>query len=234
MEKDFEQGFALILEGETEYQFYKAVLLHLVKKHPECTIEEQNDPDTFEPYYIVFGPFGHRIVRMNAVGTITQIHNSASWFKNKVLLTNRSVPWTVFLCYDTDNYNADITKFHEGDWEVFRKELSLQRVKQIIDLAANADIEDVFLQDLHGISTYLQLEEDILPQDLPKGRKGAVRLKQLLIGLRSQGRTRVYYHKGERASRLIECLDLDKIIQSNILPLNLLEKIFVTESNSTF
>lgn len=31
MEKDFEQGFALIMEAATEYQFYEALLLHFAK-----------------------------------------------------------------------------------------------------------------------------------------------------------------------------------------------------------
>lgn len=227
MEKDFEQGFALIMEAATEYQFYEALLLHFAKKHPECTIQKLKDNDTYEDYYVVQGPFGKRIIRMNAVGTITQIHNSASWFNNKAVLTKKSVPWTVFLCYDTDNYNADVTKFYKGDWKDFRQKLTARRAKQIIDLAANADIEDILLQDLHGISSYLGLLEDITPADIPTGKKGSAKLKQLLIRLRNEGKTTVYYHKGERARALIEHLDLDKIIQSNIVPLYLLENIFL-------
>lgn len=226
MEKDFEQGFALIMEADTEYQFYEALFLYFAKKHPECTIRRLTDDDTFEPYYIVYGPFGQRIVRMNSVGTITQIHNSASWFNSKVALTKKSVTWTVFLCYDTDNYNADVTKFYKDDWQTFRQKLTTRRVKRIVDLAAKADIEDVFLQDLHGLSTYLKLQEDLVPTDIPRGRKGSARLKQLFIQLRNQGRTTMFYHKGERARELINCLNFETIIQSSILPLNLLEMIF--------
>lgn len=226
MAQDFDQGFALIMEAETERQFYDALLLHFAKKHPECTLEKKLDKDTFEYYYVVHGPFGQRIIRMNAVGTITQIHNSASWFNSKASLTKKSVPWTVFLCYDTDNYNADVTKFYEDDWKEFRQRLSSRHAKKIIDLAANADIEDIFLQDLHGIGIYLGLKEELTPQEIPSGRKGSAKLKQLLIQLRSQGKTTVFYHKGERARKLIDCLDLDKIIQSNIIPLNTIEMIF--------
>lgn len=226
MAQDFDQGFALIMEAETEHQFYDALLLHFAKKHPECTLEKKLDKDTFEYYYVVHGPFGQRIIRMNAVGTITQIHNSASWFNSKASLTKKSVPWTVFLCYDTDNYNADVTKFYEDDWKEFRQRLSSRHAKKIIDLAANADIEDIFLQDLHGIGIYLGLKEELTPQEIPSGRKGSAKLKQLLIQLRSQGKTTVFYHKGERARKLIDCLDLDKIIQSNIIPLNTIEMIF--------
>lgn len=226
MEQDFEQGFAFIMEGDTEYQFYTALFLHFAENHLECTVEEHRDLDTFEKFYIVSGPFGKRIVRFNAVGTITQIHNSVSWFISRTSLIRRSVPWTIFLCYDTDNYNADVTKFHKDDWKVFRERLSIRCVKQIYDLAASADIEDVFLTDLHGISVFLQLEQELTRADIPTGRKGAAKLKQLLIQLRRQDRTTVYYHKGERAANLIACLNLDNIVQSGILPLNLIEKIF--------
>ena len=104
--------------------------------------------------------------------------------------------------------------------------LTTRRVKRIVDLAAKADIEDVFLQDLHGLSTYLKLQEDLVPTDIPRGRKGSARLKQLFIQLRNQGRTTMFYHKGERARELINCLNFETIIQSSILPLNLLEMIF--------
>lgn len=226
MEKDFEQGIALIMEADTEYQFYEALLLHLAKKHPECTIEKLADPETFEQYYCINGPFGKRLVFLNAVGTITQIHNSISWFNSKYSNSKRKVSWIVFLCYDTDNYNADVTKFYEGDWKHLRGELSSRRVKQIVDLAASAEIEDVFLQDLHGVSKFLELERDISLEELPSGKKGSAKLKQLIIELRCQGRTKKYYHKGTRARSLIDCLDLDKIIESGVLPLHHLNCIF--------
>lgn len=123
MDQEFEQGFALIMEADTEYQFYQALFLHYGRKHPECSIECLNDPVTFEPYYIVHGPFGKRIVRLNAVGTITQIHNSASWFSNRCLSGHpQAKNWTVFLCYDMDDYSSDVSKFYEGDWAQFRRQ----------------------------------------------------------------------------------------------------------------
>ena len=94
---------------------------------------------------------------MNAVGTITQIHNSASWLQNNcVQAKGKKIPWTVFLCYDTDSYNADVTKFYKDDWKTFRKMINAQRgVKKIVDMAVDADIEDIFLLDLHGISCFI-------------------------------------------------------------------------------
>lgn len=231
MENAYESGFAFILEGATELTFYDSLLHFFAQKHKECSLEVQEDPETFETFYLVRGPFGVRIIRMNAVGTITQIHNSASWFQNTcVHAKGKSIPWTVFLCYDTDSYSADVTKFHEDDWANFRKMIKGRSgAKKIIDLAVSADIEDVFLLDLHGISCFMGLDTDLKQEDIPCGRKGSARIKQLFIKQRQLGRTQAVYHKGERAKGLIELLDMQKILDSGILPFQWVEEIFKTE-----
>ena len=230
MELSFEHGFAFILEADTERVFYDALLHFFAQKHPECILTEAIDTDNFERFYTVCGPFGSHIVRMNSVGTITQIHNSLSWYRNKCTGSKgKSFPWTVFLCYDTDSYNADVTKFYEGDWKNFRQQLERGRTSEVLDLAANAEIEDIFLQDLHGISEFMGLNSDLQPSDIPSGRKGSARLKQLFITQRKLGMTNKSYHKGERARELIGCLDLQKIVDTSPIPLNLIEKIFSNE-----
>lgn len=187
MANEFEKGIAFIVEAETEYQFYDALLKHYCKKHPECRLEENTDKTNFERYYTLTGPFGKRIIRMNSVGTISQIHNSASWFNSVCIGKGQMFLWAVFLCYDTDAYHADVTKFYQDDWKEFRNKLSKRRVKRIIDLAASADIEDVMLQDLHGISVFMERSSDLTPKDIPTGRKGAARMKQLFIQQRKLG-----------------------------------------------
>lgn len=224
MENDFSKGIAFILEADTEYQFYDALIKHYCKKHPECQLDEKTDTANFERYYTLSGPFGKRIIRMNSVGTISQIHNSASWFNSVCLEKGQTFPWTVFLCYDTDAYHADITKFYQDDWKEFRNKLSKRRVKKVVDLAASADMEDVMLQDLHGISVFMERSSDLRPEDLPTGKKGAARMKRLFICQRQQGYTSKVYHKGERARALINCLDLDLIAASRILPLSEVEE----------
>ena len=221
MENSYEQGFAFILEAATELAFYDILLNFLAERHPECKLEKRTSDEIYEPFYVVQGPFGTRVIRMNAVGTITQIKNSVHWFQNTCIhAKGKKIPWTVFLCYDTDSYNADITKFYEDDWKNFRKEISKgSRTVKIIDLAASAEIEDVFLLDLHGISQFLGLEEDLKPEDVPNGHKGSARLKQLILKQRQLNRTMVVYHKGERAKNLIKFLDLQKIMESDLLPL---------------
>lgn len=231
MENSYESGFAFILEGATELVFYDCLLQFLAQKHPECSLEKQVDPETFETFYLVHGQFGVRIVRMNAVGTITQIHNSASWFKNTCIRAKgKMIPWTVFLCYDTDSYSADVTKFYKDDWGIFREMIKGRGgAKRVIDLAVSADIEDIFLLDLHGISCFMGLDTDLTLEDIPCGRKGSAKIKQLFIKQRQLGRTKAAYHKGERAKSLIESLDMQKILDSAELPFHRMEEIFKTE-----
>ena len=54
----------------------------LAERHPECKLEKRTSDEIYEPFYVVQGPFGTRVIRMNAVGTITQIKNSVHWFQN--------------------------------------------------------------------------------------------------------------------------------------------------------
>lgn len=221
-----ERGIAFIMEADTEYQFYDALLLHCFQKHPEYKWEKCLDDATYEYYYKVQGPFEEITIRLNSVGTITQITNSIDWFNNVCAPKGCKIDWTVFLCYDTDAYEADITKFYKGDWEVFRKKLNLnRRVKRIVDMAAKADIEDIMLCDLHGISTYMGLDVDLEEDDVPStGKKGAAKMKRLFLEQRKKGKTKAYYHKGERARSLIDCLDFEIIARSGILPLHEVEE----------
>ena len=82
MENSYEQGFAFILEAATERAFYDILLNFLAERHPECKLEKRTSDEIYEPFYVVQGPFGTRVIRMNAVGTITQIKNSVHWFQN--------------------------------------------------------------------------------------------------------------------------------------------------------
>ena len=80
--------------------------------------------------------------------------NSATWFHRACVKEYSNIGWSVFLCYDTDAYNSDITKFHEGDWLRLRQSIESD-AESIADLAAQADIEDVMLCDFQGVLAFL-------------------------------------------------------------------------------
>ena len=66
MENSYEQGFAFILEAATELAFYDILLNFLAERHPECKLEKRTSDEIYEPFYVVQGPFGTRVIRMNA------------------------------------------------------------------------------------------------------------------------------------------------------------------------
>ena len=84
MENSYEQGFAFILEAATELAFYDILLNFLAERHPECKLEKRTSDEIYEPFYVVQGPFGTRVIRMNAVGTILKSKTLCIGFKTLV------------------------------------------------------------------------------------------------------------------------------------------------------
>lgn len=217
MKETYDKGIAFICEGDTERYFYISLLNFFCKKHADCEISELDVLSG--PMYFIKHNARRIIIRINTVGTITQIVHSANWFNNTCADRYPSkMPWDVFLCYDTDSHEKDISKFQSGDWKKLRQDLNRRNNIRVIDMAASADIEDVFLSDIESISKFIGVEKTLTIADVPKGRKGKVRLKSLF---RQHGKT---YHEGARAKDLIEALKKNIIIESNILPLTEIEK----------
>jgi hypothetical protein len=214
--KDTEKGMAFVFEGQTEKVFYTRLLKHFVSRRSGYTIENRTNGS--ESYYQIGSDHDKKpsiIVKMHTVGAITQVPNSGTWFNSFCLKKHRGINWSVFLCYDMDSYNDDITKFHEGDWLELRKSLMRPNVSQIIDLAARADIEDIFLYDMDSVCEFLGIS-NFLPLS---GRKGKVKLKGLY---RQAGK---YYHEGERAADLINALNMDTIVHSSPIPFGEIDAI---------
>lgn len=84
---------------------------------------------------------------------------------------------------------------------------------------AAADIEDIMLQDPEGVCFYLNCA---VPQQFP-GRNGKAKMKNLF---RAHGKA---YHEGIRAKELIFCLNMERIISSEIVPLAEVEKIIFSK-----
>ncbi len=197
---------AFIFEGETEQIFYFHLLDFFAQKY---NMQREEVRDQSEIYHLL----GENIIIKHwTVGTITQVPTSGRWFNRFCVSKNDSRDWIVFLCYDTDEYKNDITKFDSDDWSELRKNLGDALV---IDIAAAADIEDVMLTDFDGVSRYMGLNPSFTLADFP-GRKGKVKMKAI-------GRCGKPYHEGIRAKPLIEALDMQKIIDSHIVPLEQIE-----------
>ena len=217
MKNKFDKGVAFILEGATEKVFYLSLLNHLCKKYDGASIEKCVDEDSGEIFYVLHGKKRKILIMFNAVGTISQMTNTGNWFEKRCYGQHKSLNWTAFLCYDTDNYIPNISKFYEDDWKELRKVISKHRNCSIIDLAAQADIEDIMLVDVDGIFKFLSMT----PIPIPSGSKGKSKLKKIF---RLNGRGWAY-HEGERAEPLINALDFDKIISLSPVPLKSIETV---------
>lgn len=165
MREDHVRGIAFIFEGTTEKVFYRNLLKWIATQNG-CSFEKIVSKKDADIYYTWNYQGKQTLIKVNTVGTITQITNAGKWFINACSKTHK-LSWRVYLCYDTDNAQNDISKFYEGDWKLLRTEL--QKVNaDVIDLAASADIEDIMLCDVESICSFLAIN---VPEKIP-GRKG--------------------------------------------------------------
>lgn len=91
-----------------------------------ATVERASDGDG-SSFSVTRQDGSSELVKINNVGTVTQMTNLAEWFLRACVARHRSIPWHVFLGYDTDDYSARITKFHQGDWKRLRRYHSRSR-----------------------------------------------------------------------------------------------------------
>lgn len=213
----YTKGIAFIMEGSTEKVFYRSFMTWLANRQG-CKFEKIDALDTGEVLFEWINGDETILIKINVVGAVTQLVHSGKWFSNTCAKRYR-IPWNVYLCYDTDNHDYDISKFYRDDWKLLREELKKSKAKKIVDLAARADIEDVMLIDLLGICRYL----GIAPPEKLAGRKGKAKMKALY---RSCGKT---YHEGEKSADMVEKINYEKIIRDGPIPLNLLVEEFTDD-----
>lgn len=214
MNMSYTKGIAFIMEGSTEKVFYRSFMTWLANRQG-CKFEKIDALDTGEVLFEWINGDETILIKINVVGAVTQLVHSGKWFSNTCAKRYR-IPWNVYLCYDTDSHDYDISKFYRDDWKLLREELKKSKAKKIVDLAARADIEDVMLIDLLGICRYL----GIAPPEKLAGRKGKAKMKALY---RSCGKT---YHEGEKSADMVEKINYEKIIRDGPIPLNLLVEEF--------
>ena len=213
MRKTYTSGVACIFEGDTEQTFYEILISHFYGFHPEYSYSISYDDDVNEFITETSSESQNVIIRMNSVGTVTQIAHAADWFLHSCKKRYPGITWTVFLCYDTDSPLEDISKFYEGDWLNLRRKLRGKRI-EIIDLASRAMIEDILLYDSEGICNFLGIPN----QAIKREGNGKTTLKNFF---RKFGKV---YHEGERSADFILSLDMDRIISKSALQLQKIDE----------
>lgn len=210
-DREYDKGVAFVFEGPTEDIFYETLLYHFSGRHPSYNLHTLDIVDSDIDALVSEGPDQAIVICRYTLGSITNISQAGPWFTNRCKKQFPGIPWTIFLCYDTDSYKNPITKFHEGDWARLRRKL---QGNSIIDLAAQAEIEDLFMLDTEGICLFL----GVPVQDIPNSGKGKRKLKNFFNTFRKS------YHEGERAQNLISSLDMDTIVARAGIPLIRIEK----------
>lgn len=207
------RGIAFIVEGVTEKVFYLEYVSQL------CAAQGfvlEKDNTSSEDCYLIVSPRDTKVAMMVSVNSVSQMTNSATWFHRACIEGYPAINWTVFLCYDTDEYNQDITKFHEGDWARLRRSIE-SSANKVVDMAAEADIEDIILCDLVSVLAFLGLPADTV---VPLGNKGKTKLKKLYRMVASNSA----YHSGERSRGLIAALNMQTIRAIAPIPLEEIDK----------
>lgn len=200
----YNAGVALIMEGDTERYFYEEIIKKICDDF-SIDFTSKVDEDTLEVFYELCKDNKLLIVKIKNAETITQITKQYLWMRHFCVDKYPSLCWDVFLCYDTDGSSFQI--FSKDDWGDLRNQINkLTTVNNLIDCAAQNDVEDLFLLDLEGIVNFLKIDVPLSEINL-KGRKGKVKLKNLYLDY-----TDYTYHEGKRAVPLIHALDLRKII----------------------
>ena len=205
-DEGYVKGLAFVVEGPTERVFYHEYLQWCCAKKPGTVMEQLPNKD-----FAIRAKGGDILVRFNVKGSVSSVPNAMNWVRSICLAAD--MPWTVVLCYDTDgdaSLNLDTRA-----WRRFRQDLAEMKLP-VIDLAADADIEDVMLVDIEGVRRFLGLDSSIEPH----GRKGKAKLKSLYKAVD----VTQPYKSGERARNLIRNLSFDIIEEKAPMDIKILRQ----------
>lgn len=174
----------LFVEGETEIEFYKAVVAHARNMHPNKRF------DTNIEYKNVKGVGGFK---SNAL---------RKFVKEVKPKYGEDTIYTVMLCSDTDVF--EFSSKPPIKWDEIEQALLGNGAKKVFHIKAKRSIEDWFLYDVDGIIKFLRLPKNTKVS----GKSGYDKLQSLY-----KRASKVYY-KGIKSNGMIEKLDINKIVGS--------------------
>ena len=176
------KGLVIFVEGETEVEFYGALLRHLKNQCPG----KRFPFDTVLPPKNMkgIGSFKDRVVRK---------------FEKQVLRTYKDTNFTVVFAYDTDVF--EFADKPPVDWKEVEKAIVKVGASQVIHLPAKRTVEDWFLMDEDGVKRYLHL-----PGSTPL--KGATGLKKLEGAFKKANKV---YVKGNSVKGFVDALNIGLI-----------------------
>ncbi len=171
----------LFVEGDTEVEFYKAVIAYAREKRVNKMF------DTLIECRNVYGVGGFKNIALR------------KFVKEIKPKYGENVDFTVVLCSDTDVF--ELSQKPPINWDEVKKELQLNGASKVIMVKAKRSIEDWFLCDVDSITSFLGLRKGTKT----KGNTGYEKLRNLF-----KMANKVYY-KGRKNNGMISKLDISKI-----------------------
>ena len=201
------KDIVIIVEGDTEVEFYK-----LVKDHIKADKVKELGENYFKNHYAF-----EKIVNLHGIGNFQKDakeqfdkireKNDKKISKLEEQGKNVAFEYHIFLCIDTDVFEYD--KNPPLDKEKLKKDLlnSGEDVVEVSYIEAKKSIEDWFLDDLDGIKKFLKLKS------IPKGYKskstGYEKLKHIF---KNAGKS---YVKGNKVEGFVKKLNVPSIIKKH-------------------
>ncbi|MCD8205880.1 MAG: hypothetical protein LUD29_04640 [Clostridia bacterium] len=231
MEK-YRDCIVFVLEGRTDVEFYITLMTYLCRNHSVGMEPVELDDSDDAVIYTLTTDEGKSLLFVKVLYSITKIPAKiTNWFNIRRNKYGHGCKWTLFLCYDSDDYSYDTTDFgNNGSDGIFSKEYWISMEKELSsravvrEMTAVADIEDVFLEDLNGVCEYVKSkktsEKDVCAVPISwTERKGKKKMEQLFR------ENHIRYRPGHDAPELVKFLDMETIMNSDILPLKEMEQI---------
>lgn len=192
--KPLKKIIILMVEGDTEVEFYNLVLKTIYKN-----VTSRNGDSYFDRFYV------EKPINIKGIGRFQQ--DAVAQFDNKKpkydkRFNDYKLEYHVFLCIDTDVFN-----FYQNpplNKDKLKQNLYTSGADNVSYIEANKSIEDWFLCDLSGIKDYLNLKK--LSPGYKKQEKGAEKLNSIFS---QANRT---YIKGCKADGFVNKLDIQKIM----------------------
>lgn len=184
----------LFVEGQTEVEFYKALIKYIRECHAGKKLE-------------------HKVIYRSIDGIGGYKKEVNRIFLKEILPKVEGYQITVALCYDTDVFGY--VQKPKINWKEVEKLLKDGGAHKVLHIKAEKSIEDWFLLDKDGIRRFLKLNSDVDPQ----GPNGYEKLKYLF-----KRANKIYAKKSREVNGLVQALNIGLISKGVEKSLDLLYK----------
>ena len=188
-------------EGETEYEFYNALLEEIKKEYNLSKFDVD------------------KIVKQCLKGITKFDKKLLKRFESDVKTKYKEYDLIVYLCYDADVFDFNVKP--PVNWKKVDLNLKKLGAKKVYHIRAERCIEDIFLIDIAGICKYLGISN----VKKINGQNGLEKIENLFI------KGNRIYQKGFSCGGLIKSLDVSFILKKKYNMFNSLIEELLNDKN---